>query len=121
VSTDSSADGPNTGSATPSRSWTWTTSSDLTAAGISLDEVEGVIDVVRSAREADVAVVLKQDADGSFRVSTRSRGGTDVGAACASLGGGGHRLAAGFTSHDDVDTTMDKLRAALDTAPAGST
>ena len=42
-----------------------------------------VIDVVRAAREADVACVLKQDVDGSFRVSTRSRGATDVGAACA--------------------------------------
>jgi phosphoesterase RecJ-like protein len=98
--------------------WTWTTIEDLTAAGISLDEVESVIDVVRSAREADVAVVLKQDADGSFRVSTRSRGATDVGSACAALGGGGHRLAAGFTSYDDVETTMVKLRAAMEHAPA---
>ena len=93
--------------------WTWTTTDDLARAGIGLDEVEPVIDVVRSAREADVACVLKQDLDGSFRVSTRSRGATDVGAACAQLGGGGHRLAAGFTSYDDVATTIDRLRAAL--------
>lgn len=94
--------------------WTWTSRDDLDRAGIGLDEVESVIDVVRSAREADVACVLKQDLDGSYRVSTRSRGEVDVGAVCASLGGGGHRLAAGFTSYDDVATTMDKLRAALD-------
>jgi phosphoesterase RecJ-like protein len=97
--------------------WTWTTTAGLEAAGIGLDEVEPVIDAVRATREADVAAVFKQDEDGSFRVSTRSRGGTDVGAACSSLGGGGHRLAAGFTSHLDVEQTAAQLRAALARAP----
>jgi len=98
--------------------WTWTTSEDLASAGVGLDEIEPVIEAVRAVREADVAAVFKQDADGSFRVSTRSRGATDVGAVCAGLGGGGHRLAAGFTSYDDVETTAHKLIAALATAPA---
>ena len=98
--------------------WTWTTIEDLAAAGLALDEIEPVIDVVRATQEADVAAVFKQDADGSFRVSTRSRGGTDVGAVCAALGGGGHKLAAGFTSRDDVDTTAERLRAQLAVAPA---
>jgi phosphoesterase RecJ-like protein len=96
--------------------WTWTSHDDLEKAGIGLDDVEPVIEIVRSAREADVAVVLKQDVDGSFRVSTRSRGDTDVGAACAALGGGGHRLAAGFTSRDGVEETLGRIRAALETA-----
>jgi phosphoesterase RecJ-like protein len=94
--------------------WTYTTRDDLVDAGIGLDEVDAVVDVVRQAREADVAVVCKQDLDGSFRVSTRSRGNSDVGAVCASLGGGGHRLAAGFTSREDVAATMRRLRVALD-------
>ena len=97
--------------------WTWTTTGDLAAAGLSLDEIEPVIEAVRATREADVAAVFKQDADGSFRVSTRSRGGTDVGAVCAGLGGGGHRLAAGYTSYDDAETTAHKLVAALAMAP----
>jgi bifunctional oligoribonuclease and PAP phosphatase NrnA len=100
--------------------WTWTTPTDLSTAGIDMDEIEALIEVVRQVDEADVAAVFKGDVDGSFRVSTRSRGGTDVGAACAALGGGGHRLAAGFTSRDDVETTIAKLRAALDAAPAPS-
>lgn len=98
--------------------WTWTTAQDLLDAGLALDEIEPVIDVVRATQEADVAAVFKQDVDGSFRVSTRSRGGTDVGAVCAALGGGGHRLAAGFTSHDDVGTTAQRLRDELATASA---
>jgi phosphoesterase RecJ-like protein len=94
--------------------WTVVAQQDLAGTGLTLDDVESVIDVVRSAREADVAVVLKEDVDGTFRVSTRSRGATDVGAACLAMGGGGHRLAAGFTSADDVETTMDKLLSSLD-------
>ena len=100
--------------------WTWTTAADLTAAGIDIDAIEALIEVIRQTEEADVAAVFKGDVDGSFRVSTRSRGATDVGAACAALGGGGHRLAAGFTSRDDVETTIAKLRTALDAAPAPS-
>jgi phosphoesterase RecJ-like protein len=97
--------------------WTWTTADDRARAGIDMDEIEPVIDAVRVTREADVAAVFKQDDDGSFRVSTRSRGATDVGAVCAALGGGGHKLAAGFTSHHDVATTADRLRDTLADAP----
>lgn len=98
--------------------WTWTTPADLDAAGIGIDEIEPIIEVIRQTEEVDVAAVFKGDVDGTFRVSTRSRGLTDVGAACAALGGGGHRLAAGFTSRDDVETTIAKLRDAIAAAPA---
>lgn len=98
--------------------WTWVDRADLDAAGVGLEEAESIIDVVRTAEESQVAVVLKQDIDGSWRVSTRSRGMADVGAACSLLGGGGHQLAAGFTSWDDIATTLDRFRTALsETAP----
>ncbi len=93
--------------------WTWTHADDLAAWGVGIDEAESVIDVVRLAEEADVAVVCKGDVDATFKVSLRSRGRVDVGAAAVALGGGGHRLAAGFTSADDVDTTLARVRAAL--------
>ena len=98
--------------------WTGFGVEDLDRHGLALSDVEGVIDVVRTAREAEVAVVLKTDpADGLLKVSTRSKGAVDVGAVCVALGGGGHRFAAGFTSYDDAETTLDRLRAALATAP----
>ena len=98
--------------------WTCVTSADLTRHALGLADVEGVIDVLRTAREADVAVVLKSDpADDRLKVSTRSKGRIDVGAVCATLGGGGHRFAAGFTSYDDPEQTLAAVRAALATAP----
>jgi phosphoesterase RecJ-like protein len=37
------------------------------------------------------------------------------------LGGGGHRYAAGFTSYDGFEATLDRLRDALASAPHLST
>jgi phosphoesterase RecJ-like protein len=96
--------------------WTRVGTDDLERAGLAVSDVEGVIDVVRLAREAEVAVVLKQDGL-VWKVSTRSRGAVDVGAVCKSLGGGGHRFAAGFTSERDAAGTLEALREALAGAP----
>jgi len=57
--------------------------------------------------------VLKGQDDGSWSVSLRSRGATDVARVAMALGGGGHRAAAGFTSHDDRETTMACIRQEL--------
>jgi bifunctional oligoribonuclease and PAP phosphatase NrnA len=92
--------------------WTWVGEADLATHGLAADQAESIIDVVRTAREAEVAVVLKELA-GLCMVSVRSRGAVDVGAACATLGGGGHRYAAGFTSYDSRADTVAALRAAL--------
>ena len=99
--------------------WTYITQEDLARAGASLAETDDLIDVIRTAHEADVACVLKQQADGLFKVSLRSRGATDVGAIAESNGGGGHRLAAGYTSQRDVPGTVEAIVAALRAMPGG--
>jgi phosphoesterase RecJ-like protein len=93
--------------------WTYVTRADRAVAGLPYEEVEGVIDVVRRADEADVAVVLKQDDDDAWQVSARSKGAIDVGRACTALGGGGHARAAGFTSHASPADTVERLRPLL--------
>lgn len=98
--------------------WTSVTAEDLAVHDLGLADVEGVIDVIRTAQEAEVAVVVKQEPDRSaWRVSTRSKGQVDVGAVCAGLGGGGHRFAAGFTSYDEPPATLELLRERLAVAP----
>jgi nanoRNase/pAp phosphatase (c-di-AMP/oligoRNAs hydrolase) len=91
------------------------------AATVRAEEVEAVIDVVRSTRDAEVAVVLKEsEPDGEeqvWQVSLRSVGKVDVATAARSLGGGGHRLAAGCTLHGTAEQVLTRLREALDTAP----
>jgi len=57
--------------------------------------------------------VLKEDVDGSVRVSLRSVGATDVQRVAAAHGGGGHRFAAGFTSDVGIAPTVERIRASL--------
>lgn len=93
--------------------WTTISCADRAAHQLSLDAVEPVIDVVRRTDEADTAVVLKQSDDGLWQVSARSKGAVDVGRACARLGGGGHRYAAGFTAPAGPEEALAQLRALL--------
>ncbi|SDO27021.1 phosphoesterase RecJ domain-containing protein [Klenkia soli] len=93
--------------------WTWATTAEAAGHGLAPDHLEALVDTIRSAEEADVACVLKGSADGSWNVSLRSRGATDVSAVAQALGGGGHRMAAGFTSHLDREGTIAAVRARL--------
>ena len=85
----------------------------LTRHGVRIDEVEGLIDVLRRATEAEVTCVLKEEADGTIRVSLRSLGDVDVRRIAEAHGGGGHRFAAGFSSSLDLDTVIARIRAAI--------
>lgn len=94
--------------------WTYVTQKDLAAHEVGLDDIEALIDLVRTADVADVAAVLKEQPDGRFKVSMRSKGDHDVGALCTAFGGGGHALAAGFTArHADPRATIAEIIAAL--------
>jgi bifunctional oligoribonuclease and PAP phosphatase NrnA len=93
--------------------WTWSTAGEAREHGLPADQLEALVDVVRSTAEADVACVLKGQDDGSWVVSLRSRGATDLAAVAMALGGGGHRAAAGYSSALDLDGTIARLRTAL--------
>ncbi len=93
--------------------WTYLTQADLQDARIHPTETDDLIDVIRTARESDVAAVLKQQRDGRFKVSMRSRGDSDLASLAARFGGGGHRLAAGFTSKVGLEETVRQIAEAL--------
>jgi bifunctional oligoribonuclease and PAP phosphatase NrnA len=59
-----------------------------------------------------VAVVAKEEPEGT-RVPLRSVDGPDVGAVATSLGGGGHRYAAGFVTTKPVNEAVQAVREAL--------
>lgn len=76
--------------------------------GASLDETEGLVNVLTSVRGVRYAALLKETDPGVWRVSLRSRDG-DVQSVAARLGGGGHTRAAGCTlegSREDVAATV---------------
>ncbi|MEA2517353.1 MAG: bifunctional oligoribonuclease and phosphatase NrnA [Actinomycetota bacterium] len=91
--------------------YSWLTLADLAETGVAPDETDKLIDAVRSTRAADVAALFKEQGDGQYRVSMRSKG-PSVGALARTRGGGGHELAAGFTA-PDVEQTVIALRQEL--------
>jgi len=92
--------------------WSVVYREDLEKAGIGPGDLDPLIDDLRIAREAGVAVLMKE-INGGFKASMRSRGGVDVGAIAAAEGGGGHHNAAGFTTADDPDVAIERIRAKL--------
>lgn len=100
--------------------WTYLMRADLDAAGVHPSDADDLIDVIRTARDVDVAAVVKQRSDGRFKVSVRSRGAHDLASVAARFGGGGHRLAAGYTSEHGPAETIARLVGALRGTPPGS-
>lgn len=90
------------------------TQQDLDDADIDWSDIDGLMDTLRLAEEADVAILAKAHADGRVKVSLRSRGSTDVGALALRMGGGGHKLAAGFTVDEEVDSLLPRLVAVIE-------
>ena len=89
--------------------WSELRTADITSAGITSAETEGLIDYIRIAREVDVAMLLTEVPDGT-KVSLRSRSRVDVGALAAAFGGGGHARAAGFTFEGPAADAVEKVR-----------
>jgi phosphoesterase RecJ-like protein len=89
--------------------WAVLRQQDISDAGIGWESADQLIDLVRLAREAGVACLLKEMQPGVLKGSLRSRGEVDVAAIAATFGGGGHRNAAGFTSELTVDETIDRI------------
>lgn len=91
------------------------TEEDLEAHDIDWGDTENLIDLLRLALEADTAVLVKRHSDGRVKVSMRSRGDTDVGGLAAAMGGGGHRLAAGFTTTEgDTEAVLARVLASIE-------
>ena len=71
--------------------------------------MERVIEAVRRTTEAEVAAVFKQADDGHWKVSLRSKTDISVGEVALSLGGGGHRYAAGYSAGTSLTDAISQL------------
>jgi phosphoesterase RecJ-like protein len=94
--------------------WTYATLDDLARHSQRPYVMDALIDPVRTVAEADVSVLVKQLGERDWAVSLRSKGAVDVSAVAVSLGGGGHRLAAGFTGHGTPGEVVVAVRERLE-------
>lgn len=83
--------------------------SDLTGCGVSSDECDGLVDVVRTVQGSEVCLFLKETSEGCIRGNLRSKGRLDISAIAVAHGGGGHAAAAGFTFMGTVEQALDTI------------
>lgn len=76
------------------------------------EEVESIVDIVRTTAQAEVAAVFKETAPQRWSVSMRSKS-LDISAVAARFGGGGHRKAAGYTTSGPTAEVVAALQDAL--------
>lgn len=76
------------------------------------EEVESIVDIVRTTHEAEVAAVFKEIEPGHWSVSMRAKS-LDLAAVASGFGGGGHTLAAGYSAAGPIDDVVAQLTAAL--------
>ncbi|WP_143695572.1 bifunctional oligoribonuclease/PAP phosphatase NrnA [Williamsia sp. 1135] len=73
------------------------------------EESESVVDIVRTTAEAEVAVVFKEAGPGDWTVSMRAKSEVDLVPIARAHGGGGHRLACGYSASGSADEVVGQL------------
>ncbi|MGC4932641.1 DHH family phosphoesterase [Gordonia sp. DT30] len=82
-------------------------------AGMSWEESESVIDIVRTTAEAEVAAVFKEITAGRWTVSLRSKSTVDLVPIAQAHGGGGHRQSSGYSDTGSASEVIARLRKSL--------
>ena len=92
----------------------WLYLKDFEELGAKRSDSEPLINTLRSLRGIRVACILRENQD-DIRGSLRAKDHTDVASVARAFGGGGHRVAAGFTifSHD-IDSAKRKVTQAIE-------
>ena len=88
----------------------------LAECGASVDDTEGLVNLPLGANEVTAVALFKSQADGTCRVSLRSKPGVDVRAVATRWGGGGHTNAAGCTIAAPLDAVKRHILPALEAA-----
>ena len=82
---------------------------------IDAEETDFLIDVVRLVKDANIALLLKEQHDGSYKGSLRSRNNFNVQELASLFDGGGHKAASGFSSPLSEEEIIDKIKNAIKT------
>ena len=76
------------------------------------EEVESIVDIIRTTQQAEVAVVFKEIEPQHWSVSMRAKS-YDLASVATQFGGGGHQLAAGYSASGPIDDVVAALQRAL--------
>lgn len=85
------------------------TEEDFKNTGTTSADAEDLVDKLRAVKNIQVAVLMKENEEG-LKVSLRSTGKVDVGRIASIFGGGGHAMAAGFSTDLDENALLERIR-----------
>ena len=80
---------------------------------IESSETDFLIDSIRLVKESNIALLLKEQKDKSFKGSLRSRNELDVQQIASIFGGGGHKAASGFSTNLSMNEIKNKVKNAI--------
>lgn len=76
--------------------------------------LDGIVNQLRITRGVEAAIFLYENADKTYKASTRSNGRIDVARIAMKFGGGGHARAAGFSMEGDPEEIIRKIVAEME-------
>lgn len=86
----------------------------LEAEGVSMEDTEGAIDLIRNIQGVEIAAFLKEREEKVIKVSMRAKTDGNVAEIAGKFGGGGHIKAAGCTLYTDLEDTRTQLKTAIE-------
>jgi phosphoesterase RecJ-like protein len=81
----------------------------LEKTGASANDMEGIVDYPLSMEGIDLAAFFREEANGQYRVSLRSKNNYDVSTVAGHFGGGGHKNAAGLAVQGSFQEVVGKV------------
>jgi len=77
------------------------------------EDCEGLVNYALAIEGIEVALFFREQPDGCFRVSLRSKGAVNVAMVAASFGGGGHECASGCAIEGPLSVAAERMAAQL--------
>jgi len=86
------------------------TQEDFKETGALTSDSDHLVDILRNLATVELAIMVRENKNDTFKVSLRSKNYIDVSTIAQSFGGGGHKQASGFeTSQEDIQTVIKKI------------
>lgn len=82
---------------------------DLDKYDLSVEDVEGLVSLLRTIKGIEVSAVVKEDGENSQKLSFRSQNIVDVSKIALEFGGGGHVRASGASQEGSNDEVFNKV------------
>lgn len=89
--------------------FTYITKQEQDALALNIGDHEGIVELGRDVEGVEVSIFLREQPDGSYKVSFRSNDYVDVADICLMFGGGGHPKAAGCTINLPLEQAKEKV------------